>query len=279
MNKIHCGDNLDFMDSLESESIDLIYIDPPFFCQKDFYNKEGIGFSDKWESRDHYLNFMRARLDRCHSLLKETGSIAVHCDQRISHHLRLMLDIVFREKNFINEVIWSYNRFSREGIGFPSMSDTILIYSRSGNFCFNKIEAKPKDNRRYSKGYHTVVDSGERKLLVYDEKKAFSKIREYKNKRHKIAYTKAVAPLMGNVWHDISIINPMSKERAGYETQKPLALLERIIKAFTNKGDTVADFFCGSGTTLVAAKKLGRNYIGCDLNKDAIEITKRRLEE
>ena len=159
------------------------------------------------------------------------------------------------------------------------MHDVILFYSKSKDLTFNKQEVAPRDPARYEIGYHTVVDRGVRKLLVYDESKAKEKIKEAKKEGTTIAYTEATAPTMGNVWSDISIINPRSKERTGYPTQKPLALLHRIVEASSNEGDLVMDPFCGCATTCVAAQNMHRNWIGIDVSEVAAELVADRLSE
>ena len=226
-----------------------------------------------------YLEWMRMRLIEIHRMLKPTGSFYCHIDYHAVHYVKVILDEIFGYKNFQNEIVWAYNRFSRRGNGFPSMNDVILFYSKTSNFYFNKIKTNPKNSKRYENGYHTVVDGGTRKLLVYDENKAINKIKEYKKKKYKIVYTKAKEPCLGNVWTDISIINPMSKERTGWPTQKPIALLERIISASSNKGDLVFDCFAGCGTAMNAAHNLKRKWIGIDISPTAVNVNKKRLEE
>ncbi|MBE8159081.1 MAG: site-specific DNA-methyltransferase, partial [Betaproteobacteria bacterium] len=219
----------------------------------------------------NYLLYMARRLVWCHKLLAETGSMYLHCDPTASHYLKVMLDLIFGKKNFRNEIVWAYNRFSRRGDAFPSMNDTIFLYGKSKKARFNPLTVDAKNTERYEKGYHTVVDGGERKLLVYDEIKAAAKIRKAAEENTKIAYTEAREPVMGNVWMDIPILNPMAKERTGFPTQKPLALLERIVNASSNEGDLVFDPFCGCGTTINAAHNLKRKWIGADISLDAVK--------
>ena len=282
LNCVYQGDNLDVMRDFPPNLIDLIYIDPPFCSQrihktKDKNNKI-ISFDDKWKGGTHsYISWLIPRFLEFHRILKDTGVLCVHLDYRSVHYAKVELDKIFGYKNFVNSILWCYNRFSRRGKGFPLMNDTILVYSKTKDFKFNPIYTEPRNNKRYEKGYHIVVDRGEKKLLVYNKDKAKDKIQEYKKNKNKISYTEAKKPFLGNLWNDISIINPMSKERLGYPTQKPLELLDRLIEAFTHKGDFVADFFCGSGTTLASAQNLGRKYIGVDISEDAILVTKQRM--
>ena len=248
-----CKDNLQFMQSLPNDSIDLIYIDPPFFCQKDFKNKNGIGFSDSWPSRDAYLNFIRSRTDQCHALLKDTGSLFFHCDWRINHHIRLMLDKVFGESNFVNEIIWCYTGPSGTKKYFPKKHDNIFWYSKTKIFVFNSDAIRVPYVIPKARGSNGIFKNN---FIL--------------NKKGKI---------IEDWWADISTIAKFKSEIVGYPTQKAEKLLERIIKACSNEGDVVADFFCGSGTTLVAAQNLNRKYIGCDINQDAVNITNERLSK
>ena len=303
------GDNLEVMRSLASELVDLIYLDPPFFSQADYST-----FSDIWrwneaaqnrlanilDEKHHparrcvqstrmligdcgmlsYLTFMAERLALCKMLLKETGSLYLHCDPYANYYLRILLNDIFGMENYRNEIIWHYNRFSRRGDAFPSMHDTIFFYGKGQKIKFNKLLTEPKDTARIRKGWHTVVDQGERKLLVYDQEKFDEAVKVGKiklEKYNKVVTTNARQPALGNVW-EIPIINPMSKERQGYPTQKPLALLDRIVKASSNPGDLVLDPFCGCGTALESARNLERQFVGIDKNSKAIEITKNRLE-
>ena len=292
-NKIYWGDNLQVMSHLLKTcrgKIDLIYIDPPFDSKADYKKKiqlrgrtvendrtafEEKQYTDIW-TNDEYLQFMYERLILMRELLSDQGSIYLHCDPTMSHYIKVMMDEVFGYDNFRNEIIWSYNRFSRRGDAFPSMHDIILLYSKSKSICFNVQYTEARQNRRYEKGYHTVVDQGKRKLLVYDEEKV-KKAKLDLSKYHKVVITETTSPRLGNNWTDISIINPRSAERLSYPTQKPETLIERIIKVSSNPGDLVFDCFMGSGTTQAVAMKLGRRFIGADINLGAVEITTKRL--
>ena len=225
----------------------------------------------------NYLMYMTQRLVRLRDCLKPTGSIYFHCDPTASHYLKVIMDGVFGRGNFRNEILWVYNRFSRRGQLSPSMHDTILMYSRGKQMVFNKLKTDPRDSKRYLTGHHTVVDGGIKKLLVYDPEKSAHKIMMAKREGTKIQYTQARRPILGNVWTDIPIINPMANERLGYPTRKPLKLLERIVMASSNPGDLVLDPFCGCGTTVEAAHRMGRNWIGIDISGDAVDAIKGRL--
>ncbi len=236
---------------------------------------EQMQYTDIW-ANDNYLQFMFERLILMRELLSDAGSIYLHCDANMSHYLKLLMDEIFGKDSFRNEIIWTYNRFSRlSDKQFARMNDIILFYSKSDKnyFCVQYTESR--DSRRYEKGWHTVTDSGVKKLLVYDMEKvkaAGIELSQY----DKVVGTKARKSAMGQVWSDISIINPQSSERVDYPTQKPEALIERIIKASSNVGDIVLDCFAGSGTTAVVAEKLGRRWIVAELNKGAIQTMMKR---
>ena len=298
-NLLFHGDNIEVLINLLQNGfrgkVDLIYIDPPFDSKADYIRQvelrgrehenklEGEGHSrleqkqyfDIWKN-DDYLQFMYERLILMKELLSDKGSIYLHCDWHKSHHLRCLLDEVFGEENFVNEIIWGYRRFSRKGDSFPRMHDNIFIYKKNENI-YNKIKDNVRSDERYEKGYHTIVDNGVKKLLIYDEEKTkksgvdFSKYTEVK-------YTDADSTSVGDIW-DFPIINPQANERNNYPTQKPEALLERIIKASSNEDSIVFDCFMGSGTTLAVAQKLGRRWIGADINKGAIQTTSKRLQK
>ena len=228
-----------------------------------------------------YLSYMADRLWLCQQLLKETGSIYLHCDPTANYYLRLLMDAIFGQENYRNEIVWHYNRFSRRGDAFPSMHDTILFYGKGKRIEFNKLRTQPKDTARIEKGWHTVVDQGERKLLVYDQEKFDAANNAGKinlQKYSRVVFTDARQPALGNVW-EIPIINPMSSERQGYPTQKPLPLLDRIIKASTNEGDVVLDPFCGCGTTIHSAINNNRRFIGIDISVFSIHsVTHKRIK-
>ena len=251
-NKVHCGDNLKIMETLPSDSIDLIYIDPPFNTGGDFGQ-----YNDRWATMEDYLDFMDERLLHCHRLLKKTGSLYLHCDYRTNYKLRNILDEVFGVKNFVNEIIWCYKgggckkRFARK-------HDTVFLYSKTNKYKFNGQKEKSYTKSKSRKP--GLVNLGNSCVEFYRDDNGVYTLVDIKD------------------YWNISNISSTANERTNYPTQKPIALLERIIKASSNEGDIVADFFCGSGTTLVAAKNLGRNYLGCDMNKEAVKISKERLQ-
>jgi len=281
------GDNKEILSSLLifgfRGKIDLVYIDPPFDSGADYVRKvklrgqpeklEGQGhtfieqaqYTDIW-ANDNYLQFMYERLILMRELLSERGSIYLHCDWHKNHHLRFLLDEVFGESNFVNEIVWHYpDNFQGNVRGFPTNHNTIFWYAKTRDFIAEKIMVpldRPvkRDNRIWSK---------EKKKLVAK-----------RDNNGNIIYKEFTQKKADDVWviGQSSTTKPDSKEFEGYPTQKPEALLERIIKASSNEDSIVLDCFCGSGTTAAVAEKLGRRWIMADLNKGAIQTTIKRLQ-
>ena len=269
-NKIYWGDNLQVMSHLLKTyrgKINLIYIDPPFDSKADYKKKikvrrkevendrtafEEKQYTDIW-TNDEYLQFMYERLILMRELLSEQGSLYLHCDWHKSHHLRLLLDEVFGNKNFVNEIIWCYTGPSRKNRFFPRKHDTILFSAKKkDNIIFNTDEIKIP----YKKS-HTGTSKGSAFLQNDYEMDKDGKVPED--------------------WWDLTPVGRKPNELLGFPTQKPEALLERIIKASSNPGDIVFDCFMGSGTTQAVAMKLGRRFIGADINLGAVETTTKRL--
>ncbi len=263
------GDCLVEMSRLRTNSVDLIYLDPPFFTNKRHRStsksNKDISFDDNWDSKDQYIQYMSKRLKEAHRVLKETGNIFVHCDNNASYIFRDILEDIFGSSNFQSEIIWTYKRWSNSKRGLINAHQTILFYSKTNKFKFNRIYTN------YSPT--TNVDQ-----LLQERVRDSSNKTVYKrdNNGNTVAPKAKKGVPLSNVW-DIPYLNPKAKERVGYPTQKPLALLERIIQLGSDPGDVVLDPFCGSGTTLVATKLLGREYIGFDVSADAINITNSRL--
>ena len=262
-------DCLSALSGMSAESVDLIYLDPPFFSQKKhrLLNTEGCvyEFDDIWNTREEYLSFMKARLTEMRRVLKSDGSIFVHCNHDAVHYLRILLDEIFSEENFRSEIIWSYKRWSNSQKGLIPNHQTILYYTKTQHYKYHTIyqDYSPTTN----------VDQ-----ILQDRVRNKSGKCEYKKDSDGeavIGKEKKGVPL-SDVW-DIPFLNPKAKERVGYPTQKPVALLKRIIHLASDEGDVVLDPFCGSGSTLVAAKLLNRRYIGIDISSDAVKITKERL--
>jgi site-specific DNA-methyltransferase (adenine-specific) len=258
------------MRKIEDESIDMVYLDPPFFTQRVHSLKDTHGieyrFDDTWDSIEDYVQYIKERVLEIRRLLKKTGSIFLHCNNSASHYLRFVLDEVFGVKNFRNEIIWSYKRWSNSHKGLLNAHQTILMYSKSDDYTFNTIftEYSPTTN----------IDQILQDRIRNSDGKAVYKLDE--NGKTVCTNEKKGVPL-SDVW-DIPFLNPKAKERVGYPTQKPILLLERIIKVSTNENDVVLDPFCGSGTTLVASALLNRKFIGIDINEEAVELSKARLE-
>ena len=267
---LYTDDCLQVLKTFQDNSIDMAYLDPPFYTQKDqvLADRDGRAyhFSDTWDSREEYLSFIRARLLEIKRILKKTGNLFLHCNTSASHYLRVLLDDVFGENNFRSEIIWSYKRWSNSKDRLLPAHQNIFYYSKSEDYKFHTLlgdysattnidqilQDRVRDNR--NKTVYKIDKNGN--LVFSKEKKG--------------------VPL-SDVW-EIPFLNPKARERTGYPTQKPIELLQRIIKISTDEGDVVLDPFCGSGTTLVSAKLLNRKFIGIDRNPDAIVITQNRLK-
>src|SRR3989344_8415462 len=265
------GDCLIKLKEIDDESIDLIYLDPPFYTQKKQSlisrdNSKEYFFDDAWENVESYKKYIQDRLVECKRVLKNTGSLFLHCDRTASHHLRLALDEVFDSINFQSEIIWSYKRWSNSKKGLLNSHQTIYFYSKSPEFKFNKIFESYSPTTNIDQIFQKRVrdENGKTKYKKSDDGES------------ELMEQKMGVPL-SDVW-EIPYLNPKATERVGYPTQKPVILLEKIIHLVTDKGDIVLDPFCGSGTTLLAASLLERKYIGIDISKDAIELTKTRLK-
>ena len=248
-NKLFCMDNLELLRELPNESIDLIYCDILYNTGKKFKD-----YDDKLGTPQQAMEWYRPRLIEMKRVLKDTSSIYLQCDYRLVHYLKVEMDSIFGLDNFRNEIIWCYNGGGITKNQWNKKHDSILFYSQSNNFVFNT------------------------QFQPYNENSAKRLLNKHRG-QDKSDKLKIGTP-MTDWWMDVKcIVNPANKEYVEYNTQKPKELLERIIKASSNEGDIVADFFMGSGTTCVVAKELGRKYIGCDINPRAIEITEKRLSE
>ena len=281
MNKIFWGDNLQVMSHLLKDyrgEINLIYIDPPFDSKADYKKRiklrgqsvesdqstfEEKQYGDIW-TNDEYLQFMYERLVACRDLLSDTGCIYLHCDWHKSHYLRCVCDSIFGVNNFRNEIIWSYSTLGRPEDRFAMKHDTILCYGKTSNTFFNAEEARVPYSDEYIKSHFRDVDENGRQCR-----------RRFDAGKWRTYYPEA-GMIPNDVW-DIPYENSMSKNRLDYPTQKPEALLERIIKSSSKIGDIVFDCFMGSGTTQAVAMKLGRRFIGADINLGAIQTTTKRL--
>jgi len=288
-NKLIWGDNKLILSSLKNGplrqeieaqgGIKLIYIDPPFDVGADFSMDIAIGgetltkkpgileeiaYRDTWgKGADSFIAMIYERLVLMRDLLANDGSIYVHCDWRVSGYMRLVLDEVFGTERFRNEIVWHYvnTGLKARSKKFHQVSDTLFVYSKTNQFIFNHLFKKRKDgqSKQAKRKFNSITKKAD---MVRDE---FGKI----------VYEIREEVLENSLWETGSMSN--SPERIGYPTQKPEALLERVIKASSNEGDIVADFFCGSGTTLAVAEKLGRKWIGSDLGKFGIHTTRKRM--
>ena len=260
-NQLILGDNLEVLRTLPTESIDLIYIDPPFFSGRNYNmiwgdTNEVRSFYDVWEGGiDSYLVWLNARLWEMRRVLKKTGSIYLHCDWHASHYIKTEMDKIFGYDNLGNEIVWGYRTGGTSKKTFARKHDILLFYTKTNKYNFNVQRYKSWQQKKYN----------------FSEKYP-----EYFDEKEQKWYHLAIAR---DVWEDINVLGtePDNIERIGYPTQKPEALLERIIKASSNEGDVVADFFCGGGTTLAVAHKLKRRFIGCDSSRVAISVTLDRL--
>ena len=306
------ADNLDIMRGINSETIDLIYLDPPFNTKKQYKAPigspaEGAEFKDIWTDDDikdewHgqiaeqyealyqiiqssemtydksmkiYLMAMAIRLFEMKRILKPTGSIYLHCDPTASHYLKIVMDSLFGKQNFRNEIVWAYTQGGRSSNNFPRKHDIVLRYTKSDSFAFNSESIKID--------YELVSNTSSDSFTKIDENGRFYKEVFGSNRKKKYRYYKDAGKIPYDWWIDIPQMTGRTaaakKEKTGYPTQKPLALLERIIKASSNEGDMVLDPFCGCATACVAAEQLGRQWIGIDISPSAEAITKIRLQE
>ena len=320
---IYCGDNLDQLPKLPDGCIDLIYIDPPFNSNRNYEvfwgeTKEKRAFEDRHASTQAYIDFMRPRCVELHRVLKKTGSFYYHCDWHASHYVKVMLDQIFSENSFLNEIVWkrSTARSSMSRI-FRRAHDVLLLYSGGGKYTFNmqfkalsegslelykhqdekgKYQLVPllvsgKRNGETGKVWHgidpnaygqsgmhwitkpTTLDEYERSGLVFWPAKTggLPRLKYY------LADNPGVP--LSDLWDDIDLIGSSSNESMGYPTQKPLALLNRIITISSNPNDIILDAFCGCGTALEAAEHLGRQWIGIDVSPTACRIMAKRLRD
>ena len=258
-NVIYCGDNLENLARLPEKSVDLIYADPPFFSNRHYEviwndGAEIRAFEDRWKGGvNQYIKWMRPRLQECHRVLKDTGSMYLHCDWHANAHLRILMDKIFGENNFRNEIIWHYISAPEAKNFFGRKHDTILLYSKTGKIIFNIDEVR----------------------IPHSSNTQATRTYKHGNKTY-ICKTNPKGKALDDVW-DIPIIAAVAKERIGYPTQKPEALLKRIIEASSNKDDIVLDPFCGCGTTIAVSQQLERQWVGIDVSPTACRMMQERL--
>ena len=250
---IRLSDNLELMAEMQDNTVDLIYCDILYGTGNDFGDYKDLK-PIRSEIEKHYM----PRIKEMHRILKSDGSIYLQMDSKINHWIRCIMDDVFGYGNFRNNIIWQYNRWTATSKDFQKLHDCILRYTKTKSFTFN-IEYKD-----YTDG---------------SKKRKENKLHRFKNgEKYLVTETKGVA--QNDVWVDIPFLPPSCNERkkVGYKTQKPKALIERIIKASSNKGDLVADFYAGSFTTAEVCKDLNRNFIGCDISEKAVAIGLERTK-
>ena len=311
-NTLYYGDNLDVLRRhVADESVDLVYLDPPFNSNATynvlFAERNGSraaaqikAFGDTWQwdqaaaeayqetveaggavSRAMqafrqflgdsdmlaYLAMMAPRLVELRRVLKPTGSIYLHCDPTASHYLKMLMDAVFGPENFLNEIVWSYRRYTAKSRRFQRLHDAILFYGRSDRAVFNDMRGEYGEKSGVADSHYKQDDEG--RWYRWQKRKG--------QEPYKI-FLSPEGRRLGDVW-DIPHINASARERLGYPTQKPEALLERIIKASSNEGDVVLDPFCGCGTAIAVAQRLNRRWIGIDITHLAIGLIKHRLRD
>ena len=307
-NTLYYGDCLEVMGGWNDHSVDLIYLDPPFNSKANYnvlFGSQRNGgdkndlaqltaFTDTWEWDEKaerrvdlikgaiahpahraicafneiypdgsgmlsYLSYMAERLAEMPRLLKATGTVYLHCDPTASHYLKLLMDEIFGKKNYRNEIIWSYRRWPAKQENFQSMHDVLFRYSKDAQVIWNQLYEPLAEST-------LKADGGKKILNVFDA--------TGKRKRGEKTGEESPGAPMRDVW-DIGIISPTAKERLGYPTQKPLALLKRIVMASSNEGDVVLDPFCGCGTTVEASHLLKRKWVGIDISTYALEVIRR----
>jgi len=264
-NLLICGDNLKALNDLKKQDIevDLIYLDPPFFSNRQYEvvwgdEAEIRSFEDRWEGGINvYIDWMRRRIVKMYDVLKDTGSFYLHCDWHASHYLKIMLDEVFGHRNFRNEIIWHYRRWTGAANYFLRMHDVILFFTKTNEYDFNPLYTDYTKKSLKRKQHHHTRIKGDDVYITSIDKKGVKE---------------------NDVWI-IPVINPAAKERLGYPTQKPETLLERIIKASSKEDNLILDPFCGCGTTMAVAQKLKRKWIGVDISPTAISLVEKRLEK
>lgn len=318
-NLLICDDNLKALDDLKKQSIkaDLIYLDPPFFSNRHYEvvwgdEAEVRSFKDRWAGGIHvYIEWMKERVIIMVDVLKDNGSFYLHCDSHASHYLKIMLDGIFGHSAFRNEIQWQRTSSHSDSKKWSHIHDTIFFYARN-DFIWNPVYL-PHNQEYVSKFYrfndergqyrlHEIIRTasmGPRPNLCYEYKgytpkwgwRMIRKKVESLDKDGRIVWAKSGRPylkrylheqkgtLASSMWTDIPPISAQASERLGYPTQKPERLLERIIKASSNKGDLVLDPFCGCGTAMAIAHRLERKWIGIDISPTAISLIEKRLEK
>lgn len=299
LNTYYINDNLLLLKQLNDSSIDLIYFDPPYNTGRNFYD-----FNDKFKSKEDYLSFIKERLIECHRVLKNTGSVVIHIEPKVSHHFRLLCDSVFGDANFKNEIVWQTGGNAKNKYKLNRFHDTIIVYSKTKHQTFNPMyfeyneEYKKKSNVKYcdihKKEYVTTAihnsqpDINPRPNLRYTwngiTKQWYvseDKMKEL-HEQNRLQYNKTGVPRikrfldemegvpLRDIWCDIS--NTQSGEKLNYATQKPIKLLERIVSLYSNENDVCLDIFAGSGSLGRACINLNRKYLLFDINEHGKDV-------
>ena len=285
--KLVQGDNRRALAELTGElreQVTLAYLDPPFLTGRAFEaivkdpavrprdrggplkaRAKAFAFDDRWESRAAYFESIGQRLVLIRELLAPHGSVVVHVDPKTSHYVKVLGDEIFGEDAFASEIIWRYRRWPSKTPNFQRVHDVLLRWRKDP-------KCKPRFNQPYEPlAASTLATWGtnkQRAVVEKDGRRARSSTTEEASK----------GVPMGDVW-DIGVIAPVARERTGYPSQKPEALLERLVRALSDEGDVVLDPYAGSGTTLAVAARLGRRFVGIDQSEVALDIAKRRLED
>jgi len=318
---LYCDDNLRRLSEFPASCIDLIYLDPPFFSNRQYEviwgdEAEVRSFEDRWQGGIHvYIEWMRHRLMELHRVLKPSGTLYLHCDEHASHYLKIALDEIFGPPNFRSEITWKRTNVHSDSKSWSAVADTIFYYVKDARQPFawnptytaysdaylqskyryrdasgrryrldNMTSPNPRLNMMYEWKGHASPSAGwrfERATMqrLDTEGRIWYPDRKSKRPQLKRFLDEMPGTLLTNIWTDIDPINSQARERLGYPTQKPTALLERIIGASSNPGDIVLDPFCGCGTTVVAAEGLGRQWIGIDISPTAVNLMKLQVEK
>lgn len=259
------GDNSCVMRDLHAAGglYTLVYMDPPFFTGEEFKMKSGeIAFSDRWTCLDDYVATMLVRVDAARALLTDAGSLVIHLDQKVSHYIKVRVDEIFGRENFASEIVWRYRRWPAKTRNFQRVHDVLLRWETG--------RAAATFNTLYEPlAPSTIATWGDRKQRA---------VAAGDGRRLRSSKTTEATPgvQLGDVW-GIGIVAPIARERTGYPTQKPEALLKRLVEALTHPGDAVLDPYMGSGTTLSVCAQLGRSAVGIDSSPVAVRVARERL--
>ena len=254
---IRLSDNLELMAEIEDSTVDLIYCDILYGTGRKFKDYQDLK-PIRSEIENHYI----PRIKEMHCILKDTGSIYLQMDTKISHWIRCIMDDIFGYDNFRNEIVACISKGNQTNKHYARRHDIVLFYTKSNKWIYNF--------------YAVAKENPEQKRYKHQDEKGFYRWHIESKKDYKMYLKKQN---INDVWTDVGIVQGNSIENTGYNTQKPKALIERIIKASSNEGDLVADFYAGSFTTAEVCQNLNRNFIGCDINPKAVEIGKKRIKE